>query len=143
MTTVIGAGVSLDGVGLESGQTYSLRAGILFTDEGAPVTTDTTANATAKLGADGDPIIGQLFRVENRVAEGIVVGTVITEGGMRFPIKPADALAVGDVAVCAGSSQIRKLIGSDNVDSIKPLWTNRVVEVDATTTPHTAVLWFA
>jgi hypothetical protein len=137
MSQVIGAGVTLEGAGIDDAYTFNLAAGATEANEGEPVCLDPSANNQAKLGVDGAPVLGMLLRVENRIAEGVLVGSVITEGGIRFKVLPADPLAVGDTAVCAGSGEIRKLVTGDGAVQAH---LNYCVEVDTSTTPHTAVL---
>ena len=85
-----------------------LATAIVKADEGKPVTIDTAANNRVKIAGDGDNILGYLEVVENRVVEGIKVGTIALNYVAQWPIKAADALAVGDVAVGAGCGRGQK-----------------------------------
>jgi len=49
---------------------------------------DTNASNTVKLALDGEEIIGRLEIYEDRVLEGIVVGTISLKGGLKFMVSP-------------------------------------------------------
>jgi len=115
MTNIIGAGVTVDGVNRSGKYTFHAAPDIqtlYLTNYGAPgvkygevatagpiglaVTLDTSADTQVKLAEDGDPILGRIEAVENRVAEGVWVATVLTKGGMTLPIATGQTVAVGD-----------------------------------------------
>lgn len=82
MAIAIGEGVSLRGFYSDYWSlTWNLAAGILSTDIGKPMTQDTTAANTAKLATDNDSIIGVLISRENRVQEGVLVGSICHQFG--------------------------------------------------------------
>lgn len=101
------------------------------------VTLDTTAANTVKLATDASPIVGRLEVFEDRVVEGVKVGTIATEGGMKFLTKigasAGERPAVGDYLIGAGSGYTRKATTVELALGIHAKWL--VVEVD------TANLW--
>lgn len=108
MATPFHTTVDLRGIHFEDRKiTMSLNSAIVKADEGKPVTMD-SANNRVKLAGDGDSILGFLEVVEDRVIEGIKVGTINLNYVSEWTIKASDTLAVGDVAVGAGSGEVRK-----------------------------------
>jgi len=107
--------------------TFVLAAGIDADDEGKAVALDSSAANTVKLAADGEVILGRLELVENRVSEGILIGTVSLKGGLKFPIDAG--LAAGDVPdvgeYLSGATEVGTVKGSATVSK----W--QVVEVAA------------
>ncbi len=87
--------------------TFILHASITAADVGKAVALDTTAEATVKLAGDNEAIFGRLETFEDRVVEGIKVGTVATKGIMRVPY--TGSVVVGTV-----------LVGSATAGSVKP-----------------------
>lgn len=89
-------GVSLAGVMDEdSSYSFNLASGITSANIGNAVSVDTTAPYQVKLAVAGDILLGRLETVEVRTIEGILVGTVATEGGLVFPYDAANAPTVG------------------------------------------------
>jgi hypothetical protein len=83
MPALIGQGVTLRGLRSEDfSYTMALAAASSFTaaDVGIPVALDTTADNTVKVAGDGDTIFGFLGSYENRVQEGVIVGTIYRKG---------------------------------------------------------------
>ena len=77
----IGAGVTLLGYPQDMWQfTFTLANGIVAADIGKAVSFDGTNPNQVRLAAANDPIDGVLLSVENRVQEGILVGTVALKG---------------------------------------------------------------
>lgn len=108
MSKVIGFGVRLYNYHFEDDQlAVYLANGIVKADEGKALTWDVTAANTMKLAGDGDPIVARLITVENRVQEGILVGTAALEFSQLLPVKAG--LAGGEV-VAFGKS----LLGAGN-----------------------------
>jgi hypothetical protein len=108
----IGQGVTLNGHFHEDSQyTFVLNAAIVKGDVGKAVTI--TATNTVSLAADGGEIDGRLEVVEDRVQEGIKVGTVNAKAGVIFPLKSGDALAPGDRACGGGAGTVRKALEAD------------------------------
>lgn len=106
--SIIGAGVSLSGIEHDDFHyPFRLASGITRADVGKAVALDTSAANTVKLAGDGDTIVGKLVTVENRVTEGILVGTVALKGGFAFTIKTGQTVAVGATAVGAGGGEIK------------------------------------
>jgi hypothetical protein len=134
MATAFHNTVDLRGIHFEDRKvTMTLKTGIVKTDEGKPVTIDTSANNTVKLAGDGDSIFGVLEVVENRSVDGILVGTISLNFIQEWDILAADTLAVGDVAIggaAAGASVKKGTLTTSTVDgNIKPWGRNVVVSV--------------
>lgn len=107
----IGAGVSLQNIFVEEfAFPFNLAAGITASDVGKAVSVDTSAANTVKLAADGDTILGRLEVVENRVQEGILVGTVMLKGALKFPVKTGETPLVGDRLVGAGAGEVKSAV---------------------------------
>lgn len=86
MSGVIGEGVSLRGTYFEDFHlVYNISGTVVAGDVGKAVTLDTTAANTAKLAGDGDVILGVLISYENRVQEGVKVGTVAEKFILTLP----------------------------------------------------------
>ena len=127
MTEIASGGVSLVGIPQnEFMLTMRLASGITRADEGKPVALDTSANNTVKLAGDGDVIIGNLKIVNNRLVEGILVGTVEFKGGFRWPFTGT---------VVRGNS----VVGSATAGSVKA-GTNARTLVVAVTPTHADVV---
>lgn len=135
MATPFHTTVDLNGIYFEDRKvTMVLATSIVKADEGKPVTIDTAANNRVKIAGDGDNILGYLEVVENRVVEGIKVGTIALNYVAQWPIKAADALAVGDVAVGAGSGEVKKatlVVTTAQEPAVKPWGKNIVVAVSS------------
>jgi hypothetical protein len=102
----IGAGVTLLGFPQELWHfTFLIAAGATKADEGKPVTFDTSAANQMKLCADGDCVDGVLIALENRVQEGILVGTVALKGTFLF--NSTGTLNVGDQIQAAPTGQVK------------------------------------
>jgi hypothetical protein len=105
----IGGGVSLVSLaGSEFGATFYLTSGMTSADEGKPVKMGAADNTVA-LAGDGDVIIGVLDKVEDRVNEGILVGTVCLRGIRTFNYASGDAVALGEKIVGAGSGEVKRV----------------------------------
>lgn len=103
---IAGGGISLVGIPhSEFRRTVYLAAGITSADVGKPVTLDTSANNTFKLADADDVIYGNLKVVENRVQEGILVGTIELKGGFQWT--KSGVIAVGDGVVGAGAGAVK------------------------------------
>lgn len=103
---IAGGGISFVGIPhSEFRRTAYLAAGITSADVGKPVTLDTSANNTYKLAGDGDVVYGNLKVVENRVQEGILVGTIEFKGGFNWP--KSGVIAVGNGVVGAGAGAVK------------------------------------
>lgn len=103
---IAGGGISFVGIPhSEFRRTAYLAAGITSADVGKPVTLDTSANNTFKLAGADDIIYGNLKVVENRVQEGILVGTVEFKGGFQWP--KSGVIAVGNGVVGAGAGAVK------------------------------------
>lgn len=121
----IGAGVSLRAIYDEDSQfPFLLAAGITSADVGKAVALDTSAANQVKLAGDGDTIIGQLLVVENRVVEGVLVGTIAMEGGIAFDVAVGQTVHLGDTIVGAGGGLVKSAATPN-------MALNYVVEVDA------------
>ena len=103
---IASGGISLVGIPhSEFRRTVYLAAGITKADEGKPVTIDTTANNTFKLAGADDVVMGNLKVVENRVQEGILVGTVEFKGGFQWT--KSGSITVGSGVVGAGAGAVK------------------------------------
>lgn len=103
---IAGGGISFVGIPhSEFRRTAYLAAGITSADVGKPVTLDTSANNTYKLAGADDIIYGNLKVVENRVQEGILVGTIEFKGGFQWT--KSGAINVGDSVVGAGAGAVK------------------------------------
>lgn len=103
---IAGGGISLVGIPhSEFRRTVYLASGITSADVGKPVTLDTSANNTFKLAGANDVIYGNLKVVENRVQEGILVGTIELKGGFQWT--KSGVIAVGDGVVGAGAGAVK------------------------------------
>ena len=108
----IGTGVSLRGIPVEDFEyTWNLNSAVAATDVGKAMSLDSTAN-TLKLAADGDAIIGWLVSYENRVQEGVKVGTVSHKSSSTFTYT-STAPTVGGQVQGAGSGTVKVLSGSN------------------------------
>lgn len=96
--SIIGAGVTLSGlVPQVFAWTWNVSGTVTQANIGDLVAQDTTADNTVKLLGNGDQPIGLLASYENRVIEGIKVGTVDHKGG--FTVKYTGTLARGNSVV--------------------------------------------
>lgn len=145
--SALGAGVSLNGIFMENWQiTFNLKTGIVAADIGKAVTLDTTADNTVKLAGDADPILGRLETVENRVVEGLLVGTVSLKGALKFPKAAGDTVAVGDMVQGSASADGNVIVLVPPVDLATALTDavhhkpNIVVEVPTTTSVIVIIL---
>lgn len=85
MAIAIGEGVSLRGFYSKNWSlTWNLAAGIVAADIGKAMAQDASAANTAKLAAADESIIGVLMSRENRVQEGILVGSICHQFGAKL-----------------------------------------------------------
>jgi hypothetical protein len=129
---IIGQGISLRGMTHEKFHyPFYLEAGTLAADVGKAVAMDSTAANTVKLATDGDIVIGQLVTREDRVIEGVLVGTIAMRGGFTFTEKaaPTYAIALGDSVVGAGAGEVKARENAGNTAKEADLTDNIVVEV--------------
>ena len=116
----IGAGVTLKGFYFEDSMfTCVLASGITAADIGKAVSWDTGAANKVKLAADGDSICGRLETVENRVQEGVLVGTVAFRFSNTLPIKSGLAgdhvVTQGGLLIGAGAGEVKGVIAANFV----------------------------
>lgn len=128
--------VSLRGIVHDDFQyTFNVKAStVVAADAGVKaVSVDTAAANQVKLAADANRILGLLGVYENRVAEGIEVGTVLLQGGYTFTMKASpsgpEMPAVGDFIVGAGAGLVRKATTAELALGDKSNW--QVVEIAA------------
>lgn len=124
----IGNGVTFKGFFFEDAQFTAYMSGsVTKADEGKAVTQDTTAANTFKLSGDGDPIHGRLEVFEDRVQEGVKVGTISMHFAGELPIKSGltstFVVAVGSTLVGAGNGEVK------NVAPVAGVPVVRVMEV--------------
>lgn len=91
--------------------TMLISGTVTSADLGKAVSLDTTAEATVKLAADGDPIYGRLFQIEDRSQEGVTTCTVETRFRKRLP-KTAAAILKGASVVGAGGGLVKSAAAS-------------------------------
>lgn len=103
MAGIIGNGVSLRGLyNQDKAFTWNITGTInKATDIGKVVSQDTTAANSAKLIVADESILGVLASYEDRVQEGIKVGTVYHDGAFSVPY--TGTLAIGD-QVCGSAT---------------------------------------
>ncbi len=135
--TSIGS-VSLRGITHDDFQyTFKVATGAgEATEDGAgvlAVTMSTTRN-TVRLADDGEHILGRLETYENRVVEGIVVGTVALKGGIQFLVdpdatasSPDETPAPGDYLVGSGTPGYVRKASTAEIAEGKRNW--QVVEI--------------
>lgn len=86
MAIPIGEGVSLRGFYSKNwALTWNLTGTTSSADIGKAMTQDTSAANTARLAGDNDSIIGILQSRENRIQEGVVVGTICMAFSEKLP----------------------------------------------------------
>lgn len=108
MAIPIGAGVTLNNIHQENFMyTFKVSGNVTTSDVGKAVSLDTTAANTVKLAGDGDPIFGRLEVYEDRVQEGIKVGTVSTKGGLKFPLAANANVSIGTYLVGGGAGAVK------------------------------------
>ncbi len=137
--TPIGSGVPSYGIFDTDNRFTFLTSGITDkTGEGSiAVSLDTTAAMTVKPAADGDTIVGQLYKWEDRTQlEGITVGTVqLGHSLVLFPVKNGATVAVGDTVVGGGAGTVRSLVNMNiafNVTGVPALTTTQAAALTAT-----------
>jgi hypothetical protein len=141
----IGQGVTLLGFPQDAWQfTVKLANGIVKADEGKPVAFDGANPNQMKLCADGDPVDGVLLVVENRVQEGILVGTVAFKG--TYLLNTSGVVNVGDQVQGDGAGGVKAMAatlenasGAVGIKATSHQWKNKVVEKP---TASTAVVMF-
>lgn len=86
MSAIIGSGgIRHKGIHVEtSAFPWNLALSVVLADVGKAMAVDPSANCTAKLAGDGDRVIGVLASFEDRVTEGLRVGTIEHQGGFEF-----------------------------------------------------------
>lgn len=128
MSAIIGEGVSLRGLRDERyNYTWNITGACVAADVSKAVSQDLTAANSAKLAGAGDTILGALASYENRVQEGIVVGTVARKGVFVFTYDgPDPELGVGVVGGATPGVVKAFLI----VAAQTPIVGNVVVDVD-------------
>ena len=100
-------GVTVAGLPVEAFQiTFNLAAGITAADVGKLVAFSTAADNTVALPADDGVACGVLMTFEDRVTEGIRVGTVGLKGGYR--VATTGAVTRGQTLVGSATAGIGK-----------------------------------
>ena len=99
MAGIIGEGVSLRGLYTpDLAFTWNITGTIVpATDIGKVMSQDITAANSAKLAVADEAIIGVLASYENRIQEGIKVGTIYHDGAFSVPY--TGSVAIGDNVV--------------------------------------------
>lgn len=118
-------GLSKKGRYLENWQdTFLISGSVTADDVGKLVTLDATAARTVKLAGDGDEIFGRLEVFENRVQEGLVVGTIATKFIDWVP--KTGTVAVGNGIQGSATAGVAKALATGQAKG------NKVIEVDNT-----------
>lgn len=111
----IGAAISLRNIEHEEWHyPFNLASGITTADIGKAVALDATAANRVKLVGDNDVVLGRLVSVENRVVEGILVGTVALKGAYKLPAVGGSAIAIGSSVVGSATAGSVKAAGAAN-----------------------------
>lgn len=128
---IIGKGISHRGfVHEDFNIPFNLKAGIVAADVGKPVALDSTAARTVKLAGDNDVIIGVLASWEDRVVEGVLVGTVAMKGGFALTGVSGHSIAVGDTVIgSATDGEVKAAVSADYTQNIVTAVTGDVIEV--------------
>lgn len=85
---------------------------------GRAVSLDTTAEATVKVAADGDPIYGRIFVAEDRSQEGVTTVSVATRFRKRLKKGAGVAFNIGDTAVGAGDGLVKPAAAADPAKNV-------------------------
>lgn len=109
-------GVTLKGTIPANDLTFILNSAITAADVGKAVTQDTAAANRVKLAGAGDAILGRLETYEDRVVEGVKVGTVKIIAGMELPTAESYTATVGDKVIGAAGGYVTKVDGSQSSD---------------------------
>lgn len=128
MASVIGNGVTL--LGLNNADDYvtvNLASGITEDDEGKAVTWDASAANQMKLAGDGNPVHGYLDKVEKRDNEGILVGSVLMQGFVKFPLLASDPATYGDSVEGSAGGEVKKSTAAHNLNTVVDKGTDYVV----------------
>lgn len=128
MASVIGNGVTL--LGLNNADDYvtvNLASGITEADEGKAVTWDASAANQMKLAGDGDSVHGYLDKVEKRDNEGILVGSVLMQGFVKFPLLASDPATYGDSVEGSVGGKVKKSASAHSLNTVVDKGTNFVV----------------
>lgn len=114
MSAIIGSGgIRHNGIHIEeSAFPWYLNDSVVQADLGKAMSLDTSANCTATLSIDGEPILGPLLTFEDRVQEGTKVGTIEHQGGFKFYY--TGAMAVGDSVVGSATAGSVKAAAAAN-----------------------------
>lgn len=133
MPQTIGAGVTLRGINdTKYNHTMNISGAVTRADEGKALSQDIAADATVKLAADGDAIVGAMMVFENRVTEGIQVATVSRSG--YFPFTYSGAAPTRGHGVVGAGAGLVKGTGVAAVPGQPKIWaldtTNKVVLVE-------------
>ena len=128
MSAIIGEGVSLRGLRDEGyNYTWNITGACVAADVSKAVTQDLTAANSAKLATTGSTILGTLASFEDRVQEGIKVGTVARKGVFVWTYDgPNPTLGVGVVGG-ATAGYVKAYIP---VAAQEPIVGNVVIDVD-------------
>jgi hypothetical protein len=128
MSSNIGAGITLRGFYNEAWQfTFYVSGSVTAADKGKLVTQDITAANTVKLAGDGDAPLGILNSFENRIQEGIQVGTV----GMKDfqAMAYTGTLAVGDSIVGSATPGVVKKATTANRTQVAEILAGNIAVV--------------
>lgn len=127
MPGIIGNGVTLRGFYNEAYQfTFNLAAGITRADVGKVVTIDVSAANTVKLAVADEVPFGILHTFEDRIQEGIKVGTVGLKDSLS--VATTGVVAVGDsIAGSATPGIVKKATAANATKVVEILTGNQAV----------------
>ncbi len=127
--------------------TVVLHSGITAADIGKAVAFDGTNPNQVRLVGAGDPVDGVLLSVENRIQEGILVGTIAMKGGFLMTtdgttVNVGDQVFGGDTAglIASVAPTLENASGAQAIKATSLQARNRVMEKPTSTTA--VVLFF-
>ena len=139
MSGAMTAGVNTDNIHIEAWHvTMALNAAIVAADVGKAVSLDAAAN-TVKLAADNDQIFGRLETFEDRVSEGLKVGTVALAGILVLPTV-STVPALGANVAGGGAGEVKTAAAPADATAAALVRVNQVIARDATNRRVTVVL---
>lgn len=136
MSGIIGSGVNLDYFPMEDWHfTVNLDSAIVEADIGKAVAWSTSAARTVVLTADTNIVAGRLETFENRLVEGVKVGTVALKGLFKLPYT-GTAPSLGDSIQGSATPGVVKLLAAAQGRNAV------VIAVDTVSNPTTVTVAF-
>jgi hypothetical protein len=127
----IGQGISLRGITHEDFHyPFNCANTMTIADVGKPVALDTTAARTVKIAGNDDVVLGVLVSFEDRVVEGVKVGTVALKGGFKLTGVSGHTIAVGGTVVgSATAGQVKAAASPNHAQNMVVAVTGNDIEV--------------